>query len=125
VSYSHTDRSLAKTITKRLSEAGLAVWDLNSVSPGENWAAKAGKALAESDAVVVLLSPTAVNTPSVRHEIEYALSNRRFENRLLPVVVKGGVEVPWVLRRLPTVDLADEGEDRVVAKVKEMLEAGR
>jgi hypothetical protein len=125
VSYSQSDQRLAETITKRLHDAGLAVFDVSSVSPGENWAAQAGKALAKSDAVVVLLSPTAVNTPSVRYEINYALSNRRFENRLLPVVVKPDVEVPWVLRRLPTVDLSDEGEDRVVEKVKEMLDAGR
>ena len=41
--------------------------------PGHNWAAKVAQALDESQAMVVLLTLAAVNSPNVRREMEYAL----------------------------------------------------
>ena len=64
---------------------------------GENLHMKLGKALEQADAMVVVLSPTAAASPSVRAEIEYALSSAKFRDRLIPVLVKPTEEIPWIL----------------------------
>ena len=71
-----------------------------------------GRALEESEAMVVLLTPGAINTPNVRREIEYALGAKRYSNRLIPVAVGDRAqlpphEIPWIVRRLPWVGLHD------------------
>ena len=82
------------------------------VFPGDNWAEKAARALEESHAVVLLLTPAAVNSPYVRREIEYALGAKRYSNRLIPVAIGAREElpadsIPWIVRRMPWVELED------------------
>ena len=71
-----------------------------------------GRALEESGAMVVLLTPAAIRSPDVRRNIEYALGAKNYSNRLIPVVggdperIPAG-EVPWIVRRMPWVGLAE------------------
>ena len=116
VSHSHADAELAVKISKALRSEGLDVWesDLNLL-PGDNWAAEVARALEESDAMVVLLTPDAMNSPWVRREMEYALGAKRYSNRLIPVVVGNRAsiplhDIPWIVRQLQWVDLEDRGE---------------
>ena len=87
--------------------------DLNLL-PGDNWAAEVARALEESEAMVVLLTPAAIDSPDVRRNIEYALGAKNYSNRLIPVVV-GDPErvparkIPWIVRRMPWVGLEDHG----------------
>jgi len=126
LSHSSSERSLAMDVASRLSAAGFRVWHGEEVPPGENWALAVGKALEDSDAMVVLLSPDAVKSQAVGHEIEYALSSPRYRNRLLPVVVRPTRGIPWILRRLPIIRLYDQpgaGADRIVEGVRELVQA--
>ena len=82
------------------------MWDaqLNPL-PGDNWAALVGRALEESDAMVVLLTPNSISSPYVKAEIAYALVSKSYSNRLIPVAVGGREqlsqgEVPWIVRQL-------------------------
>ena len=99
--------------------------DLNHL-PGDNWAANVGRALEESEAMVVLLTPAAVDSPYVMHEIEYALGAKNYSNRLVPVLV-GDPErvstesVPWVVRGMRWVYLDDHG--RGVPEVRPIADA--
>ena len=89
------------------------MWDTDlDVLPGDNWAAEVGRALEESEAMVVLLTADAINSPNVKREIEYALGAKRYSNRLIPVAVGDRErlpthEIPWIVRRLPWVELRD------------------
>ena len=87
ISYSHTDEEWADMLREQLQRLGtdkIFVWDpASEISPGENWALKYGRALEQSDAVVVLLSPDSVKSDWVRHEIEYVLSSPKFRDRLI------------------------------------------
>ena len=104
LSYDHKDNKSAKKLTDRLSAVGLEVWDAaQELLPGDNWALKHGKALEESDAMIVLLSPEGVKSPWVRREIEYAVGSRKYKGRLIPVMVRPTPRVPWLLRQLQVV----------------------
>jgi hypothetical protein len=71
--------------------------------PGENLPLEVGKALQRSDAIVVLLSPDAVESQAVRSEIAYALASPKFEGRVIPVIVKPTKAIPWFLQTLPMI----------------------
>src|SRR5437660_5773375 len=104
VSHSQKDRKLAKELSARLSAAGVNVWLTEErVLPGENLPLEVGKALQRSDAMVVLLSPDAVDSRDVRSEIAYALSSPKFEGRVIPVIVKPTKAIPWFLQTLPMI----------------------
>ena len=113
LSHSHADAPLAARVSAALQRSGLEVWDTDlDVLPGDNWAAAVARALEESEAMVVLLTPSAINSPNVRREIEYALGAKRYSNRLIPVAVGDRArlpthEIPWIVRRLPWVELHD------------------
>lgn len=112
LSYSSEDREVAKELASRLAKAGLGTWDpAEALFPGDNWALRIGKALAESDAMVVLISPQSVKSEWVQHELQYALSAPRYKGRVIPVVVKPTKDIPWILKRFPIVQIGrDFGE---------------
>jgi TIR domain-containing protein len=88
LSYSHRDDALASKLAQALESEGIGVWyGGRDILPGDNWAEKIAKALADSDAIVVLLSRNALESPSVKREIEYALGVKDYRYRLIPVVV--------------------------------------
>jgi len=124
VSYSAEDRKVAKELSSQLAEAGYEPWDrAEALFPGDNWALQNGKALQESDAMVVLISPKSMKSDWVRHEIEYALGSPRFKGRLIPVVVKPTKDMPWILERFPMVQLA-QGLPKATRQIIEYLKHG-
>ena len=70
VGHSHADAPLVPRVSAALQRSGLEVWDTGlDVLPGDNWAAAAGRAPEESEAMVVLLTADAINSPNVRREM--------------------------------------------------------
>ena len=117
LSHAQSDERLAARVSRILEDAGLQVWDATrEIMPGDNWAATLGNALQESQAMVVLVTPDAMRSKWVRWEIEYALGQIRFRERLIPVVAGDPddlerEDVPWILRRLKMIKLADHGNE--------------
>jgi hypothetical protein len=129
ISHSHKDEILAKEIAAFLKKAGLDVWDDREIFPGDNWATKISEALDESNAMVVLLTPESIKSRSVRQDIEFALGHKRYNNRLLPVIVgtqKDILEenVPWILRKIKHVNLdtSDFDDDDLNEIVQALLD---
>lgn len=63
--------------------------------------------------MVVLLTPSAVGSPAVMRNIEYALGAKNYSNRLIPVVVGDpkvfpAADIPWIVRRMPGFELEDD-----------------
>lgn len=111
ISHADVDETFVKKLAAGLEEAGFEAWDASrEIFPGDNWADKTARALQESEAMVVLLSPDALRSGSVRREIDYALGEQRYSNRLIPVLPKelNEEEVPWILRRLHMVQLGED-----------------
>ena len=115
LSHSHADAPLAAKVTEALRTRGLDVWDPDAqLLPGDNWAAEIARALEQSQAMVVLLTPQAVQSKHVKREIEYAIGSKSYSHRLIPVVVGDRSripenEIPWIVRRLPWLRLNDSG----------------
>lgn len=118
ISYSRKDEALADKVAAILEEAGLDAWyDKREIMPGENWAEKIAKGLKESDAMVVLLTPNALESDSVRLDIDFALSENAYNKRLIPVIVGEQAElpalkIPWIFKHLKTVRLPEHGRNK-------------
>lgn len=111
ISHACADKTFVRKVVAGLEEAGFEAWDASrEILPGDNWVDKTARALQESEAMVVLLSPDALRSSAVRREIDYALGEQRYSNRLIPVLPKELVEeeIPWILRRLRMIQLGED-----------------
>lgn len=125
VSHAAKDRSLAEELARELSQSGLNVWNpYDQIEPGDNWHKEVGKALEQSDLMIVLLTPSAMESRALRSEIDYALTTTRYRNRLLTVMVGPAFELPtetpWILVSLPHIQVESitAGASQIVAEVK-------
>jgi hypothetical protein len=109
ISHAAKDRELATRLALQLSRAGFPVWyAAEDIAPGDNWAKKMGEALEGSDVMVALITPGALESESLRGDIQYGLTSKKFEQRLVPVLVgfvtfAGGKDVPWILLKMDPV----------------------
>ncbi len=92
---------------------------------GDNWARALGNALDESDVLVALLTPGALEqTERMRRGVQDALPSRSFEHRLVPVLVgptfAAGKDVPWILLKMDPVTVASpaDGFGEVIERVR-------
>ena len=114
ISHSSKDEALATKIASYLENAGLDVWyDKREIMPGDNWADKIAQGLRESDAMVVVLTEGALSSEFMRRDIDYALSQKPFRRRVVPVFVgypkNRRDDVPWIFDRLQSVNLKENG----------------
>jgi hypothetical protein len=120
LSHVESDRDWARELSQQLSAAGLRVVDpFNDAFPGDNWFLKIGKALDESEAMIVLISPEAVKSSWLRSEIQYALGSEKFQNRLIPVEVEPTEDFPWVLRHMQWVGGSPAEAGQRIVKILE------
>lgn len=122
ISHSAEDKDLVRRLAQQLELAGFDVFNQEDIDPGENWAAKVAKAIQSSRAMVVVFTEAAARSPWVQRDIEYALASLRYKNRLVTVVVDKSAEIPWILKRLPIIEvrrnnIADAGR-RVVEELR-------
>jgi len=128
LSYAYKDEFLAKRITSALLKNGLDVWNAETeILPGDNFAEKISDALKNSDAMVALISPESLKSKNVQWEIEYALGDKSYSNRVIPVLV-GSEEslssesIPWILRRLQMIRVTKpEQADKEINQITEAL----
>jgi hypothetical protein len=111
LSYARSDRDLVKKIGHELSEAGLEVWDPDhDILPGSDWTGELKAALDSASALVVFISPEAMASRSVSHEIEYALGAKHLRGRLIPVTIRPTKDAPWILDSLQSVQYKSPGK---------------
>ena len=105
LSYAREDEEFARSLSSRLMKRGLSVWSPeDELLPGDNVWFRIGEALKKSKAMVVLISPDSMRSKHVRQEIEYALGDPNYEGRVFPVEIRPTEDVPWILRKLKTID---------------------
>ena len=77
ISYAHADLKAAETIASALARANLkAFFDLNSLSPGQNWIAAIQEALSEAGYLVALISTASLKSVWVQQEWTAMLSRQ-------------------------------------------------
>jgi hypothetical protein len=128
ISYTSRDEPLATRLVAYLEKAGLDAWYQNrEVLPGDNWAEKIAQGLKESNAMIVLVSADAMKSDSVRSSISYALGEKAFNGRLIPVFVgdsKYSDSVPWIFNRFKTFTLPEFqqfAEEEQFQKIAQLL----
>ena len=127
LSHAYKDADLAKKVATVLKADGLNVWNVeDEILPGDNWAEKTSQALKESEAMVVLLTPEALESRNVRWEIDYALGEESYSHRLIPVIVGNPENLPdekfpWILKRLHMITLPEQGRNE--DDIKQIAEA--
>jgi nucleotide-binding universal stress UspA family protein len=125
ISHGDADREFASEVAKSLRESGIDSWvDARDLDPGVNWLRSAARALDRADAMILILSNETSGSPELRKAFEFAITTRRFENRLVTIERRAPGEppfrYPWILRDLPFVKEAQDPR-RVADKVIEFL----
>lgn len=101
MSYAYADKEIAQRIAQYLRVSGFEVWDpATDLLPGDNWGDALGNALRHSQAMVVLFTPRSIDSPNVEKEASYALGDKEFAGRVVPVLADGITlsDIPWVFR---------------------------
>ena len=117
ISYSSKDEALAARLVAALEKAGLDAWyQKREIMPGDNWAEKIAQGLKESNAMVVLVTADALESDAVQSSISYALGEKAFSNRLIPVLVGDSQDfpsdkIPWIFKRLKTITLPRDSKN--------------
>jgi hypothetical protein len=116
ISHDFKDSKLAQRVADVLKDNGFDVWDESQILPGDNWAKTIGNELENSDAMVVLLTPNSVKSPNILNEIGYALGNKEYKGRLIPVIAADSehpqpFEVPWILKKFPIIHIPSSEEE--------------
>jgi hypothetical protein len=127
ISYASNDQDLAQEVAHGLEANGLDVfWDEQEIMPGDNWAAKIAEGLQQSEAMVVLLTRDALKSHRVRHDIDYALGNRDYSGRLIPVLAEPyeflpKEDIPWILRHLQPISLPAHRQEEGIRQIAHVL----
>ncbi len=104
-SYSRADSEFALRLAEDLKAAGANVWlDQLDIAPGQRWARALQDALNNSPRVLVILSPSAVNSTHVEDEVNFALD----EHRIVIPVFYQDCKVPFQLRPFQYVDFRND-----------------
>jgi hypothetical protein len=119
LSYDARDAEIAKQLLPRLVAQKLDVWDpAREIYPGSNWLLEMGQALERADGIVFLISENSAESVALLHQVEYAITNLRFKDRVIPIVLSRDVKnFPWILQKMSVIDAADHDMDRVAKLV--------
>ncbi len=100
LSYARDDANCAKQLADALGDAGHKIWWDQHIQGGSRFTAAIDSALKDAEAVVVLWSPTSVESAWVQDEA----AEGRDSGRLVPVTL-GGCKPPLGFRQFQSVDL--------------------
>ena len=87
LSYSRKDLAAMHEVQETLHQAGLSVWTDMGLEPGTpSWQGAIEEAVTQAQAMVVLLSPNAKQSPWVRNEVGFAQAQNK---SIFPVLIAG------------------------------------
>jgi hypothetical protein len=127
LSYSDADAGIARELGDTLADAGFDVFSADMTYPGDNTPLIVGRALASSDAMVVIVSPQSAKSSAVRRETQYAMGSLRYKNKLIPVIVRPTREMPWIFKRFGVIDAKKNRRKagaEIVRRLRQAIEVG-
>jgi hypothetical protein len=114
LSHSSEDREFATRVGDLLGTHGLPFWySKRDILGAQQWHDEIGKALTRCDWFLLILSPAAVASKWVKHELLYALQENSYEERIvivdhLPADYK---KLSWTLRSFQWVNFQGDFAD--------------
>jgi hypothetical protein len=110
VSYSSEDRPFAVGLTKALQKSGANVWiDRLGIGLGENWDNAIEEALEKSETLMLILSPTSVESRNVQDEVSIAINA---DKKFVPILIKE-CDLPMRWQRRQYADLINDPEKAI------------
>lgn len=113
LSHSSRDRKFATELAEVLRRHGIPVWySKTHIRGAQQWHDAIGRALARCTWFVVILSPGAVDSMWVKNELLFALNQRRYRDRIAPVLYKKCKyeKLSWTLSSFQIVDFTESIE---------------
>jgi TIR domain-containing protein len=107
VSHSSKDVRFVRRLLKSLERKRVPCWFSEAdISAGADWQDEIGRALKECDWYLIVLSPSAVRSVWVWRELKYALRQRRYNSRIIPVLFRNCryERLSWTLPDIQYVD---------------------
>jgi len=106
ISYSHIDAKIVQELTCLLKEIGVNFFlDSKDINWGASITTKVHKGLADSSALIVVLSPASLKSQWVPYEIGYA---NAFGVTILPFLTHPSLDVPLYMKELKFVSNLDD-----------------
>ncbi|MDX1995301.1 MAG: TIR domain-containing protein [bacterium] len=107
ISYSHEDRLTANLFSQRVEEMGFRTWiDFTELKGGDEWKKSIDRALTQSVAMLVLLTPESVRSSWVQYEVERA---QEYNCTVIPLMMRY-TALPAFLDHLHYIDFRDRME---------------
>lgn len=107
LSYAEEDKLISQQIRNCLMREGLTVWtNKTDIQTGAIFLEAIKQGIEESDNIVYLMSPAALQSQYCREELDYAVS---LHKRIIPILVHDvePEQLPLALRKLQYIDLTD------------------
>lgn len=114
LSHSSEDRQFATTLGHLLERYGIPYWySKRDILGAQQWHDEIGKALARCDWFLLVLSPAAVTSKWVKHELLYALQEKPYEDHIVIVEHQPAdyKKLSWTLRNFQWVDFRQDFTD--------------
>lgn len=100
-SYSRQDTEFAQRLAQDLRASGASVWlDQLDIRPGQRWDRTVQDALANCPRMLVVLSPSSVDSENVMDEVSFALERKK---TVIPVLYRD-CDIPFRLGRVQYID---------------------
>ena len=116
ISYSRKDIAFVRRLAGDLEKVGYDVWwDLTDLRGGDDWVRVIPGAIEASEYILVVLSPSSVDSDWVRREYAQALSLRK---KIIPIMLEPS-SVPFALN---TINYLDFAGDDYTANLNRLLE---
>lgn len=111
LSHSDQDRLFTADLADMMRRHGIPVWySRTNIRGGQQWHDEIGTALQRCDWFVLILSPNAVGSMWVRRELLYALQQRRFDNKIIPILYQDCAydELSWTLSQFQMIECGED-----------------
>jgi hypothetical protein len=107
LSHSDRDRTFVSRLAKLLEHHRIAVWySRTRITAAQEWHDEIGKALGQCNWFVIVLTPASVKSPWTKRELMFALRQKRYEKRILPILLQTCRfdRLSWTLESFQMVD---------------------
>jgi len=114
ISHSDRDRQFVSDVVDILRRHGIPIWySRTNLIGSQQWHDEIGAALRRCDWFVIILSPNSLESIWVKRELYFALRQKRFDNKIIPLLYQpcDYEQFSWTLSGYQIVDFTHSFED--------------
>ncbi len=107
LSHANADRRFADELCQVLRSHGVRVWySPKHIVGAQQWHDEIGKALKRCDWFTIILSPASIRSQWVKHELLFALREKRYAGKIVPIQFKtcDHNKLSWTLAGFQMID---------------------